>query len=805
MVRQPFVTALTLLLLFLALWTPRTLALNHFVTEDERRWLTRSANFYQAITERDWAHTFQREHPGVTVMWMGTLGFLHEFPAYARLAPGQFGWEQEEFETWLSANSTLTPLELLAAGRWWVALAIALILTAYYLPLRRLFGSAAAVLMTLFAGWSPFTLALSRQLHPDGLVSVLIFLALLLFLAWLYGGRQRRYLIASALVTGLAWLTKTPAIFLVPTGALLLLLEGWRMRRQGEVETGRQGEGHLSSSPLLPLSLSFVAWGFLAILTFVLLWPAMWLDPLGTLLKMASEMSEYVEGHVNPNYFLGQITADPGALFYPIAWFWRTTPATLIGLVLAAVAAWRGSPPLDTPTTRRSALALLLFALLFTLGMTLGAKKFDRYLLPAFPALDVLAALGWLGLGDWVIGLLGHQFRPNHPLSLSPALLVCFLLHALPGLLHYPYYLTYYNPLTGGSRTAPSVLFVGWGEGLDQAARWLNEQPDAKNLRVVSWYGNGPLSYFLSSREPVASFWSPDFWFDTDYAVVYVNQWQRRIPAPEAADFFANRTPAHTVTAGGLELARIYDLHGVTPPDFTGLYTASAADLTDQLRLAAYALGSHTFLSGDRFTIRLYWKRLTPMTPGSTVTIRLIAPNEAEVARSEHPLASDWSPNGILPDEHELTIPGDAASGDYRLMLGLPDGNNHLITSITVQAARRIETAVNWTAVQLTSLQHEPTMQPGQTLYVDLTTGGQTDGSLKLSARLVDSDGLTLAQTDKELRATTRFDLTLPPDAPPGTYTLVAVVYDPATLNPLPDGAGNFATTVSSVEVRGEE
>ncbi|MCB9160515.1 MAG: glycosyltransferase family 39 protein [Caldilineaceae bacterium] len=88
---------------------------------------------------------------------------------------------------------------------------------------------------TLFLAWSPFYVALSRQLHPDGLVASLSFLALLLFLAWLYaaspdGRRPRRYLVGSGIIMGLAWLTKTPAIFLVPTGLVLMAIEWLRPR-----------------------------------------------------------------------------------------------------------------------------------------------------------------------------------------------------------------------------------------------------------------------------------------------------------------------------------------------------------------------------------------------------------------------------------------------------------------------------------------------------------------------------------------------------------------------------------------------
>jgi hypothetical protein len=60
-----------LLFLFLLAWLPRTLALDAYVSPDERKWLARSANFAYALSHADFAQTFQREHPGVTVMWAG--------------------------------------------------------------------------------------------------------------------------------------------------------------------------------------------------------------------------------------------------------------------------------------------------------------------------------------------------------------------------------------------------------------------------------------------------------------------------------------------------------------------------------------------------------------------------------------------------------------------------------------------------------------------------------------------------------------------------------------------------------------
>ncbi len=653
-------TSLVLLALFLAAWAPRVVALDKFVTIDERKWLARSANFYQAVNHGDLANTFQREHPGVTVMWAGTLGLLREYPEYATDAPGQFAWDREHIEAWLTEEAGVNPLDLLAAGRWWVVLGVALAVTASYFPLRRLFGELLAIFGTLYIAWSPFYVALSRQLHPDGLVASLTFLALLLFLAWLYAGRRWGYLVTSGLVMGLAWLTKTPAIFLVPTGVVLIALAWWQTRKNED-------------GALLHLIVSYILWGSVATATFVLLWPAMWVDPLGSLTKIAAEMGGYVERHTNVNYFMGSPVTDPGPLFYPVAYLFRSSPLTWVGLIAAAVQMWRRRSPFAATQVRRAAGGLLIFALIFTLGMTMGAKKFDRYILPVFLALDVVAVLGWYGIARWA----GDRWRA----SLTAWVLAgVTLLHGLLGFVHYPYYLTYYNPLMGGSWTAPHVLFAGWGEGLDEAATWLNQQPDAENLRVAAWYHDGPFSYYFDGAEVGVNSDSPLFWLDTDYAVVYVNQWQRQIPSPEAMAYFAARAPAFIARAGGMDLARVYDMRDVSLPDFVEIGKASAADFGGQIRLAAYDIDALQAEPGEQFDLTFYLQSLAEMGADYNALVELTSEDGETIWRDEGwpwgAPTSDWPVREIRPDGHQLTIPDDAAPGLYRLALAFYDPTN---------------------------------------------------------------------------------------------------------------------------------
>ncbi|MGB0383684.1 MAG: phospholipid carrier-dependent glycosyltransferase [Ardenticatenaceae bacterium] len=697
--KHRFIFIILLFVLFFAAWLPRVIALDAFVTPDEPRWLTRSANFYQALSEGDLANTYQREHPGVTVMWAGTLGFLSQLASYPDQTSGPFHPDGAGLEQWLKENNSLLALQLLVAGRWWMALWIALTVPVAFLLLRRLFDSRVALLATFWCAWEPFHIALSRQLHLDGLVSSLIFLSLLSFLIWLYPStphgapsprssvgmelreagwssvrrRQRHFLLLSAVLMGLGWLTKAPAVVLVPFCALLLLVE-WR---------GNKDSAPTWKPKRRQLVLSFVAWGVMALLTFVALWPALWVAPIATLSKMTHMMQYYASsGHGNGNYFLGQITRDPGMLFYPVHYLYRMTPLTFFGLGMAAVVWWRSKE-------RRIINILVAFALFFTLFISLIAKQNDRYLLPIFLPLDVVAAWGWVALVDWI----KEKFAPSLPFAASrrcPELVeggslvtscllgLLLLLHGVPGLRHAPYYLTYYNPMFGGLTGASSRLTVGWGEGLEQAAAWLNGQafdklrapPVSEMRRVLSWYENGPFSYYFQGQVgSLTEDWNPYSWCDTDMVVTYINQWQRHLPNEEAHHYFSQRTPNQKIELAGLEYARIYDMRDVSLPFYGN--DERRADFGGQIRLATYNFEQQEAAPGDRFQAIFNLQSLVPIESNYNILVRLVAADGRELWRDDGwpwgAPTSQWPLCKVREDGHEIVIPDDAPTGIYAL------------------------------------------------------------------------------------------------------------------------------------------
>ena len=556
--RQPskLGSLLAFALVVISLALPRGLALDRFATPDERLWLMRSANFFEALVQRNFADTYQKVHPGVTTMWAGALGYLLDFPEYVKFGPGQQAKPIHLYQYLEKVNGP-RPLDLLVAGRTNVVIGVVITLSLAYLYARKLLGIWPATIGFLLIACDPFSIGLTRLLHTDGLMSVFLFLSLLAFFTYRYRGRRMLDLMLSGVAAGLAWLTKSPALFLVP---FLVLLELWELARRW------RSKGKLNGQDLWLSARSLLVWGGLGLVVFWLLWPALWVNPIETIRNVLAGASEYAaEGHIDQIYYNGQVypAIIPDWSFYPVNYLWRATPLALIGLLLSVLILGPGRKLDFEGNWDRTIKLLVIFGFLFAVFISFSGKKFDRYLLPTFLPLDLVAGIGW-----WALAVtLSKWFMQSSRLYL-PEPFAIWALIALVGLAGfattvqtYPYYLDYYNPLLGGPGKAGEVMMLGWGEGLDQAAKFLNQTEEAKRLKVVSWYGDGPFSYFF-----VGTTLDEDLPYDpsdlpsADYLVLYIHEWQRKLPSQKFLDYFARQEPVHVVTINHIEYARIYRL-----------------------------------------------------------------------------------------------------------------------------------------------------------------------------------------------------------------------------------------------------
>jgi 4-amino-4-deoxy-L-arabinose transferase-like glycosyltransferase len=683
-----------------------------FLTADEARsWFGRSIIFLDSLARGDWANTAPGGEvsylenvslspaPGVTTMWAGAVGILLEYLRQGMPSPLSQFLVRIPFDP-------LEPAILLSLRLSGVLMAVVAVGLTYWWS-RPFLGGWGAFLAAGLLALDPFSLALSRVLGHDSLVSIFMWLSLLAFLRAMSGEGQGSntssiihysepkasrglstiyhlpstiFLLLSGAFAGLACLSKYPALFLgafiAPT---MLIVYLWQSNSSQYSEPGTPSEkGTMSPITIyqlpniLPRWLkAMLLWSLAAGVVFVLFWPAMWVDPLGTLATIFNDAVRASGGsHPKGSFFLGQPVPDPGWLFYPLVALLRTTPVVLVGLLLALWSLARrriGDEHTPGVVDGATLIILLAYILFYTLLITVGGKKQDRYLLPIFPALAFVATIGYLHASRFTL----HDLRFTW---LFPSLLL--LLQAAFVLPFYPYYFSFYNPLVGDGATAERLIQVGWGEGLNEAAAYLNTLPNAESLKVVSWYSTTFEPYFKGQtiykvdEEKISR--SPKPGLAADYVVFYVNQTQRQLPSEGVLQFFRSKPPIHTVTIDGIDYAWIY------PSVRVQHIIGGEVRLVGQSELLGYNLTNE---AGQPVTsaypesvvfLSLFWE-WQGQASGDELRVSLV--DEANQTRGYgNPIETvapapreTWQDGMVARDDFALVIFPDTPPGKYRL------------------------------------------------------------------------------------------------------------------------------------------
>ncbi len=723
-------------------------------------WTYRSIRFLAALLRGDFGGTFLVGHPGVITMICGATGI-----AVRRFV---LGYGSADF-SWLSGLPSLGPWDVealrrlapfLPAAKLPMAVLNAACVVGIYSLAKRLFDARAAFLAVLFLALDPFHLALSRVLHIDAPAANFMILSVLSLLLYLRHC-SRPYLLLSGALAGLAFLSKSYSLFLVPFTGLLLAAACWVKQR------------HLREA-----ALPFALWGVGAALTFFALWPAMWVDPISTVRGVLDTAFGYAATpYATSKFFLGKVVDDPGPLFYLIAVAFRTTPLVWLGLL--AIIPYRcadlrihdthpGPSPRQTMASRQfGIIALLVYACFFVAFVGLGAKKFDRYTLPAILALDIVAAVGLAQLTE-------RSTRRVLVVSLSVALIIqgAFVLS------YHPYYLAYYNPLLSGARLAPKVLPMGWGEGMDLAADYLNRKENAGELSVATWGIPGFAPLFEGRVESLTERGLAT----TDYALLYISDVQQHYADINA---FRGQQPEHVVRVRGIDYVWIY-------PN------------TEHAELASYL---QSWVGPDDVVLL---DTLSPVIRHYQMPCHIIdSQSEAEVVVRLTDIAADhqrlWyvaypegDPKGWIDYQlsaHALlverrTFPHVTASCYF-----LPPHPTFGVTSIQADPNVNFGSRLRLTGYGFAEDVIEYRKKLGVTLRWQAQQG--IEENYALSLRVVDDEGHPWAQEDRWLlnssglpssaweageRSEERHLLTIPPGIPPGCYEVKAIVYQTDTL-----------------------
>ena len=611
---------------------PRLLDLGLFATMDEVNfWFKRSELFLDALRTGNFAATAITDHPGVPTMWLGAASLV------LRDILGNFGVH------------ALSPQMFVALYELPITLVNAIAVMVGYLLMRGLVPGPVAVLGALLWALDPFAIAFGRVLHVDALSGTFMTLSMLATCRYWFMSQRWRDLLLSAVFAALAMTTKSPGLILIPLAGSIGLFATWygpQPRRYGALF--RAG----------------LVWAGLVAASALLIWPALWAAPLAAIDQIRiGYTAEGTQPHQLGNFYLGRPMRAPGFTFYPLAIAMRLTPLTFLG-VLALPLAWRRLPL--SPTARHSLAGLAWFVVVFTLAMGFFAKKFNRYIVPVFPALDILAAVGLVWLGMVVLGLV---LRPRaraerwQPLALGAVTLAA----ALNVAFWQPYQMVAYNQLLGGATAGAWAFKTGWGEGMNLVADWLNKQPNITGVLTVTTLKVGLQTYMRPGAQSLTppTEQMPEH---SGYVVVYVNDAQGGL-LPPFDQFYGKVEPLTVIKIHDVPYAWIYE----APPTIT-----KRSDVAFGTGVTLYGINRPAQLArGTPMVWRLAWQPSATIPPGTMLFAHLIGPEGKRYAQIDvpYPVAgADTTRYHYL--ELPLATPADAPPGDYRLFIGLytPDG-----------------------------------------------------------------------------------------------------------------------------------
>jgi len=221
----------------------------------------------------------------------------------------------------------------------------------------------------------------------------------------------------------------------------------------------------------------------------------------------------------NTNYFLGEVSAEGSRLYFPITYLLKEPlPVLLLILIALSTAISRFLGSWRRPDTKAEDFspsylekpALIIFVIFYwTYSIKSPLNIGVRHLLPTLPFIYMLTAAA---LKSWVWGtpFSGSFFGTliAKARSLPQAMIKGFTILALTlwflaaVLLTYPFYLSYFNDLFGGTARGYRQVTdsnYDWGQDLLRLREWLDENPQVKKI-AVDYFGGGNVKYHLGER-----------------------------------------------------------------------------------------------------------------------------------------------------------------------------------------------------------------------------------------------------------------------------------------------------------------
>ena len=394
---------------------------------DATFWYERSVGFMDAILNFNLKDTYQNPKPGVTVYWLSGSAIKMFFYIYELVR----GYTPEFY-----AYYTFRYLHF--AAKFPLVLLGVLGSLFFYFILKKLFGNVFALLAFSLLVFQPFYLAVLRFFHGDGTLMILMGVSAVSLIYFLIS-EKKFYLFFSAVIAGLAFLTKTQAIFLYLYAGLIFFLDYLIFK-------GRTFKQSLGLG---------IVWMLISFGTIFITFPAMWVSAYEVTTDIFREaffvasIGNNSDGGDNAIYFRG--------MFVLLNYFnFVFAPVGFILILLTFKKLTRDEIKLY--------LYSFLFLFFYVLQMLIVFQKGIRYLSPIYFFVSIFAAFGI------------HFFVKNLKLNFQLLVILFITLSASLNLISIaPHY------------SARSELSEqrSWGALSIEAADYLNSKSGAVDLKAM--------------------------------------------------------------------------------------------------------------------------------------------------------------------------------------------------------------------------------------------------------------------------------------------------------------------------------
>lgn len=516
---------------------------------------------YSYVTLKDMR--LNPEHPplmkdlaGISMLLIPNLSFPTNTEAWQRQINGQ--WDQGGNFLFSFGNDAQ---KILHYARFPIIL-LALILGAMlFIWVRGLYGNATALLTLLFYTASPTIIAHSRYVTTDIAAAFAFFIGIITFLKFLRRPTSLRLLLC-ALAFATAQLLKFSLVLLAPLYVIFALVWIWSDEEiwGARYENQKQKIKTLLSQTFSLGSKILAIWALAGLVIWAVYTWHVWnyplekqridvsaqigsfkFKPLVTLdtwlieHKATRPLGQYLFGVMmvtqrtaggNNAYFLGEVSSKGWWYYFPTAYLLKETLAFhILTLIALLVACWR-----VLKAKHKSIQSIrgwihdnfAIFASLFFVGFYWFSSIINplnigiRHVLPTFPFIYFLVArqlVLWVrrptlerpaSTREWMVKIYEGIIIPLPKVFIITVLLVWMIISSLSV---YPYYLSYFNELAGGTLNGHYYITdsnYDWGQDLIRLAQTTQELYPNQKVYLDYFGGSAPAEgaqrYWLKDR-----------------------------------------------------------------------------------------------------------------------------------------------------------------------------------------------------------------------------------------------------------------------------------------------------------------